>query len=1125
MNEIEIWNLTNQSKILALNNHNGCVNTLLPVEILQKVYLMSGSADNKIRLYDKRFKIIHTLELTGSVLALDYNPFFSMIATNSTDSKIKILTFAHKISNEIKQSHKSHINTICILENGLIATGSDDKTIKIWKKSNQSSIELVTTLRGHTKMVFSLIELKNNSLVSSSLDKSIKVWNQKNETTFECIATLNHTNYIKSLATSGGSLLISGHSNGNIQIRNQTSFVLLQTLNHFISQVNSLVFLNNENLASASYDRTIIIWQKINETSFKLGKTLTQHAFDVYSLSVLPNKMFASSSEDKTIRIWDQNSYECVYVLKGHTRGVNSLAVLQNEYLISISSDKTIIVWNILNSFSRITNTQTFTELWSLSLFSNDTFITGDSVGSLKLWDMNSLEISFMTELDKNSNETSSIIFYQNYLITGHLDGLIKVWEMDSFKVYHSTKAHSSIVTCLANINERDLFASGSVDNQIKIWDSKFSIIQTLSGHSGKIITLIYLKEANSLISTSNDMKLNIYKTKNMQRVKEIKGHNNRSVQDIAILDHETNLIATCSGDKTIKIWNNSLSLNPILIATLSDHVDYVYSLEYFSKDNLLISSSRDTTIKLWNIPTFTLNKTLLAHEDSVISLALIENESTLISGSCDNSIIIWNLTSFSLIKILKEHTGCVNALNIFRKNKFMFSGSSDKKIFVWNIEKDFKLIDQLTGHEKAITSLISFNNILASASLDNTIQIRPFSFIKLLIEKKKAHLNNVNVICVLENGLIATTSDNQIKIWKKINNNSLEFIQNLIEHTDWVSALISLKNSSLLSGSLDKSIKVWNQKNETTFECIATLYQERKIWSLAISGSNILITGHEDGSIRIRNQTSFVLFQTLKQQDCVRFIIVLSKGNLASGSYDEIIMIWQKINETSFKLSKTLTEHTSKLTSLVALPNNIFASSSEDKTIRIWDQNSYECIYVLNDHTDWVKSLAVLQNEYLISISSDKTIIVWDILNSFSRITITQTSASPELIASFSNDSFITSAEDESTSGEDGIIQIWSLSSLFFENGTQILKEHNDSVSDLAVLKNGFLVSTSLDKTIKIWDNSFKLWSSTSNAHSIGAVALKVKNNGDLISSSQDGSIHFWNTDYFILNNTIYIY
>jgi WD40 repeat protein len=93
------------------------------------------------------------------------------------------------------------------------------------------------------------------------------------------------------------------------------------------------------------------------------------------------------------------------------------------------------------------------------------------------------------------------------------------------------------------------------------------------------------------------------------------------------------------------------------------------------------------------------------------------------------------------------------------------------------------------------------------------------------------------------------------------------------------------------------------------------------------------------------------------------------------------------------------------------------------------------------------------------------------------------------------------------------------------FENTTQILNEHNDSVSDLAVLKNGSLVSSSLDKTIKIWDNSFQLWSSTSDSHLKGILVLKVKRNGDLISGSQDGTIHFWNTDHFILNNSIYIH
>ncbi len=67
--------------------------------------------------------------------------------------------------------------------------------------------------------------------------------------------------------------------------------------------------------------------------------------------------------------------------------------------------------------------------------------------------------------------------------------------------------------------------------------------------------------------------------------------------------------------------------------------------------------------------------------------------------------------------------------------------------------------------------------------------------------------------------------------------------------------------------------------------------------------------------------------------------------------------------------------------------------------------------------------------------------------------------------------------------------------------------------------------MSTSFDKEIRIWDNSFNLWSSFSNANTKAILALKVKNNHDLVSSSQDGTIHFWNTDHFILNNTIYIH
>jgi hypothetical protein len=79
-----------------------------------------------------------------------------------------------------------------------------------------------------------------------------------------------------------------------------------------------------------------------------------------------------------------------------------------------------------------------------------------------------------------------------------------------------------------------------------------------------------------------------------------------------------------------------------------------------------------------------------------------------------------------------------------------------------------------------------------------------------------------------------------------------------------WVDALILLKNNSLVSGTTD-NLNVWNQKNESAFECVATLNLGIRILSLAISGSSLLISGHSDGTIQIRNQTSFFLFQTLK--------------------------------------------------------------------------------------------------------------------------------------------------------------------------------------------------------------------------------------------------------------------
>ena len=83
-------------------------------------------------------------------------------------------------------------------KNNQFATGSVDKTIKIWDSQDSEIFECRQTLSGHKDMVRSLCYNHNGlRIASGSDDKTIKIWNTK---TFECIQTLiGHNSGIESV--------------------------------------------------------------------------------------------------------------------------------------------------------------------------------------------------------------------------------------------------------------------------------------------------------------------------------------------------------------------------------------------------------------------------------------------------------------------------------------------------------------------------------------------------------------------------------------------------------------------------------------------------------------------------------------------------------------------------------------------------------------------------------------------------------------------------------------------------------------------------------------------------------------------------------------------------------------
>ena len=73
--------------------------------------------------------------------------------------------------------HSYGVLSLCYLDNGLLASGSRDNSIKIWRISTG---KLVTTLKGHSDYVSSLSYLDNGLLASGSSDYSIKIWSLDN---------------------------------------------------------------------------------------------------------------------------------------------------------------------------------------------------------------------------------------------------------------------------------------------------------------------------------------------------------------------------------------------------------------------------------------------------------------------------------------------------------------------------------------------------------------------------------------------------------------------------------------------------------------------------------------------------------------------------------------------------------------------------------------------------------------------------------------------------------------------------------------------------------------------------------------------------------------------------------
>jgi WD40 repeat protein len=518
--------------------------------------------------------------------------------------------------------HGGMVTALAVLPDGRLASGSDDRTIKLW---DLATGQLKATLAGHCGSVRALAVLPDGRLASGSFG-AIKLWD---------------------LATGQLKANLEGHS----------------------GPVNALAVLPDGRLASGSDDQTIKLW---DPASGACSATLKGHAGEVdlamllaggvSALAVLPDGRLASASGSGvgTIKLWDPASGACSATLGGHAGAVQALAMLPDGRLASGSGDRTIKLWDPASGACSATLENHAGEVdlamliaggvSALAVLPDGRLASGSGDRTIKLWDPASGACSATLENHAGNRVNALAVLPDGRLASGTF-GAIKLWDPASDACSATLENHAGAVVALAKLPDGRL-ASGSDDQTIKLWDPATGACSaTLEAHAGnrnpllagRVNALAVLPDGR-LGSGSDDRTIKLWDPATGACSATIENHNSGGlmmllagrVSSLAVLPDGR--LASGSDDRTIKLWDPA---SGACSATLGGHAGAVLALAKLP-DGRLASGSVDQTIKLWDPASGACSATLGGHAGAVQALAMLP-DGRLASGSGDRTIKLWD--------------------------------------------------------------------------------------------------------------------------------------------------------------------------------------------------------------------------------------------------------------------------------------------------------------------------------------------------------------------------------------------------------------------------------------------------------------------------------------------------
>ena len=267
--------------------------------------------------------------------------------------------------------------------------------------------------------------------------------------------------------------------------------------------------------------------------------------------------------------------------------------------------------------------------------------------------------------------------------------------------------------------------------------------------------------------------------------------------------------IASCSGDRAIRIFNSKTFKMEIEIIEHSNQINFIAQL----KNENLISCSSDETIKIYKLfdnNSYKVEQTLNEHKlyvNKVIEL----NNNCLASSSYDRTIIIWekNENENYINKWIIDEGYYVDNILEINEHIFVYNNWNKELIFFDYVNcKEIKIIKNVHCSHYNQSFLKLNENVLLVGGLDfiYIIDLINYSILKQVNILDRAYcLNN------LKENIIVVSEGTNLKFYKYVNEDLILVYEKKNIHNQNIIYIIKINERTIMTASYDSLIKIIN--------------------------------------------------------------------------------------------------------------------------------------------------------------------------------------------------------------------------------------------------------------------------------------------------------------------------